>query len=38
MSGVEGPSHTPVVKGLNHLGLRQADLQDEPGGLHKAWL
>ena len=29
---VEGPRHTPVQQGLNHLGLQQGDLKAEPGG------
>ena len=32
LSRVEGPRHTPVQQGLNHLGIQQADLQTEPGG------
>ena len=29
---IEGPRHTPVQQGLNHLGVQPADLQAEPGG------
>ena len=31
---VEGPRHTPVQQGLSHLGLPNADLQDEQDGHH----
>ena len=34
LSRVEGPRHTPVQQGLNHLGLQQADVQAEPDGRH----